>query len=144
MLPHEPVQIVVGEAEHVELVRAGRVGHEVIVVADIERVIGVTRIAYVLAEGDAFDLGRNLIAGDAVGVGRRDDIEEGRLADRFGGGCRAGQAGYVLRARQVDLEPLLCDRAGAVAQAPLSRSSTRNSWSLIAVISLTPEPRVSI
>src|SRR6266550_4375574 len=120
-------QIGVGETEDKELiwvgnhdlVIVGNFGEEVVVIGDPQGVERGFALIHVGTEGEAFQLGRNLVCADAVSGQHLDDIQEGQRTLRYGMSCRGGSIHvcYIDSAVQVNLEDLLYDSNAAIAAA---------------------------
>ena len=110
--------------ERIGVVHAGRMvrvhdmADEIVVVGHEQRVPERAAHVDVGAEGEAFELGRNVLGRDAMRAQRRHDVEEQRLADRGAGQIGfAGEAADVLSAVEVDVEELLERGDRVVAEA---------------------------
>ena len=79
---------------------------EVVVVGDPEGVDLDAVDDNIRAECGAFDLGWDLVRGDAAGVEGGDDVEEESLLERVGLGFRAGHVADVCRSLKIDFEDL--------------------------------------
>ena len=116
---HRAVEVRVGEAEHEELVRPGRVRHEVVVVGDPERVLdqAVRRRRPGRTPGLRSWTGSGSRRCRSRCSARRRCRGTADLPTACSGRLRAVHAGDVVGAREVDLEDLLDFGLAAVAQA---------------------------
>jgi hypothetical protein len=117
LLRDEAGQVAVGEGEDKELVRASDIGDKVVIVGDKERVLDDAVDQHVLTKCETLDLGRDLGAGNSVGVEGFDQIEDQALADRGVLRSIAGEIGDVGGTGEVDLEDLFFHCRAAVAKA---------------------------
>src|SRR5262249_8590476 len=93
-------------------------GRVVVVVRDVEGVARLTRNSDVLAEGDSFELGRNVEGGDAVRVEGGDHVQEEVLAHGLRAEVRvAADPAHLEGPFEVDLVDLLDDGNRVVPQA---------------------------
>src|SRR5215470_4236129 len=113
-------EIRVGHAKNEELAgvgaRAAEILEKVIVVREPEGVHGLPVKLNVRTEGEALELGRDLVGGDAVIVENFDDIEEKSFGNGQNGSVSTVEAGNVHGVRNVDLKDLFNFCFAAVAK----------------------------